>query len=114
MTMTNRSFPSKGKQRLPGPKCRPSRHQYVPQLEQLEARVVFAGLNSAELVASSLNPGTTDLVVNGSDGPDTIKFFPSDTTGGVSVSLKNADTGNKTVLLGTFHPTGMLLAYGND
>lgn len=91
-----------------------SLNRFIPHLERLESRDLFAGLNSAELLDSSLNPGTTDLVVHGSDGNDTIKFFPSDTIGGVTVTLKNADTGNKTVSLGTFHPTGLLIAYGHD
>lgn len=93
---------------------RQSLARYVPHLEELETRTLFAGFNSAELLPSNLDPSKFDLVVQGSDGNDTIKFFPSDTIGGVSVTLKNADTGNKTVLLGTFHPSGMLIAYGND
>ncbi len=59
--------------------------------------------NMAVLVQTS--PTTTALVVGGTAGNDTIVFSPAGNTGSISVSLNG-------VSLGTFHPTGNLMAHG--
>src|SRR5207244_1779258 len=50
-------------------------------------------------------PTKTALVVQGTLGNDTIVFTPGGNTGDISVKLNGAS-------LGTFHPTGRIIAYG--
>ncbi|HMC67265.1 MAG TPA: calcium-binding protein, partial [Gemmataceae bacterium] len=51
------------------------------------------------------DPTKTALVVQGTLGNDTIVFTPGGNTGDISVKLNGAS-------LGTFHPTGRIIAYG--
>ena len=52
-----------------------------------------------------LNPGTTALAVGGTTGNDAIAFTRVGNSGAVAVFLNGAS-------LGTFHPTGRLIAFG--
>ena len=49
------------------------------------------------------------LAVGGTLSGDTITITPADTLGNLSVTI---NTGNTTVALGNFHPTGHILVYG--
>jgi hypothetical protein len=74
----------------------------------------FIGSASSALALSVVNvavqtdpcdPNMTALVVGGTPGNDTIVFSPVGNAGDIAVSLNG-------VSLGTFHPTGRLIAYG--
>jgi len=65
---------------------------------------------TVNVVAAAVLPdpahlGTTDLVVGGTPGNDIILLLPSCTTGAVDVWINGAS-------VGTFQPTGRVLAYG--
>lgn len=57
------------------------------------------------LVNDTCHPGQTALIVGGTLGNDTIEFNPGSQAGDVTVKLNS-------VALGTFHPTGRIIAYG--
>ena len=57
------------------------------------------------LLSDPANPGTTALYVGGTSGNDTIIFSPSGNGGDITVSLNGMN-------LGTYHPTGRIVAYG--
>jgi Ca2+-binding RTX toxin-like protein len=72
---------------------------------------------SETVAAAALEPdpsiaGATALYVGGTAGNDVITFRPSNSTGGISVTIQNAATGGATVSLGRFAPTGHIIAYG--
>src|SRR5262249_33915227 len=66
--------------------------------------------SGSALQVDPCDPTKTALVVRGTPGNDDIRFIPGGTAGSVEVFLNN-------VSLGTFTPTGRLIAYagaGND
>jgi len=63
--------------------------------------------NQSLLLPDPASPGRTALFVGGTSGNDTIVFSPSGNTGDVTV-MRNG------VTLGTYHPTGRIVVYGND
>lgn len=64
---------------------------------QIEVKIIDLGPDHC-------NPGATALIVGGTLGDDHIVFSPGSTAGQVRVSLNSVD-------LGTFSPTGRLIAY---
>jgi Ca2+-binding RTX toxin-like protein len=52
------------------------------------------------------------LFVAGTSGNDTITFTPANASGAVKVTISNSTTKNKATTLGTFSPTGRIVAYG--
>ncbi|HMC64371.1 MAG TPA: hypothetical protein VKI65_05480, partial [Gemmataceae bacterium] len=60
---------------------------------------------SAILETDPCDPAKTALVVRGTAGNDTIVFSPGGNSGDITVKLNG-------VSLGTFHPTGRIIAYG--
>ncbi len=67
---------------------------------------------SAALESDPYAAGATALFVGGTSGADVITFSPADALGHVAATISNAGTKNKTVSLGTFAPTGHVIAYG--
>ncbi|MFN0052823.1 MAG: calcium-binding protein, partial [Planctomycetales bacterium] len=57
------------------------------------------------LLPDTCHPGQTALIVGGTLGNDSILFSPAGNSGDVTVKLNGAT-------LGTYHPTGRLVAYG--
>ena len=67
-------------------------------------------ISVVELQVNPCDPDTTDLVVGGTTGDDTISFAPVGNTGAVEVMLNG-------VSLGAYSPTGTIVAFaqaGND
>ena len=62
-------------------------------------------IRAVELQRDPNDPTLTDLVVGGTTGPDTILFVNGSTPGSVRVDLNGA-------ALGTFKPTGRIIAFG--
>ncbi|HUQ69182.1 MAG TPA: autotransporter-associated beta strand repeat-containing protein, partial [Planctomycetaceae bacterium] len=62
-------------------------------------------LGGAILQSSPVHPGQIDLVVGGTAGADSIDFLPGSTAGTVEVVMSG-------VSLGSFSPTGRLIAHG--
>src|SRR5207248_10076767 len=73
---------------------------------------IGATVSTAALEADPFTAGATALYVGGSAGSDAITFSPADATGRIKATLKNAATKNVTITLGTFAPTGHIIAYG--
>ncbi len=72
---------------------------------------VIESLVTAALEADPFTSGVTALYVGGTSGNDVITFAP--TAGGkVAASISNLSTGNRPKWLGTFSPTGHIVAYG--
>ncbi len=69
-------------------------------------------IQTAALEADSLVPGGTVLYVGGTSSNDTITFTPADASGGISVTINNSATKNKTTSLGTFSGVTRIVAYG--
>ncbi len=67
---------------------------------------------TAALEADPYIAGATALYVGGTSGNDTITFAPADASGDVRATINNSSTQSKTVSLGTFRPTGHIIAYG--
>ncbi|HEV2971778.1 MAG TPA: Ig-like domain repeat protein, partial [Pirellulales bacterium] len=67
---------------------------------------------TAALEADPYTAGATALYVGGTSGADVITFSPANAQGGVKATIKNAATRNTTLSLGTFTPTGHIIAYG--
>jgi CSLREA domain-containing protein len=65
--------------------------------------VVLTG--GAILEADPLSPSQTMLVVGGTEGNDNLSFTPGGSAGDVVVKLNQ-------IVLGTFHPTSRIVAYG--
>ena len=73
---------------------------------------VLESIVTAALEADPYTAGATALYVGGSTGADVITFSPANAQGAVKATIKNAATKNATVSLGTFAPTGHIIAYG--
>jgi Ca2+-binding RTX toxin-like protein len=72
---------------------------------------VVESIVAAALEADPFTAGATALFVGGTSGNDVITFTPA-AGGKVAASISNLSTGNKAKALGTFAPTGHLVAYG--
>ncbi len=62
-------------------------------------------ISDVELQADPCDTGATALVVGGTTGDDKIHFIPQGNAGAIKVTVNN-------VVLGTFTPTGSIIAYG--
>ena len=67
---------------------------------------------TAALEADPYTAGATALFVGGTSTADTIVFKPADAVGDVAATITNSTTKNKALALGTFAPTGHIIAYG--
>jgi Ca2+-binding RTX toxin-like protein len=72
---------------------------------------VIESLVTAALEADPFTSGATALYVGGTSSNDVITFAPA-AGGKVAASISNLSTGNVAKSLGTFAPTGHLVAYG--
>ena len=73
---------------------------------------VVESIVTAAIETDPYTAGATALFVGGTSGNDVITFKPADASGKVAVSITNVSTGNVAKSLGTFSPTGHLVAYG--
>ena len=73
---------------------------------------VVESIVTAAVETDPYTAGATALFVGGTSGNDVITFKPADASGKVAVSITNLSTGNVAKSLGTFSPTGHLVAYG--
>ena len=73
---------------------------------------VVESIVTAAIETDPYTAGATALFVGGTSGNDVITFKPADASGKVTVSITNVSTGNVAKSLGTFSPTGHLVAYG--
>lgn len=62
-------------------------------------------VTAVSLLPDPCDPNTTALFVGGTTADDTIVFHPNGNNGDITVSLNGTN-------LGTYHPTGRLVAYG--
>jgi Bacterial Ig-like domain (group 3)/RTX calcium-binding nonapeptide repeat (4 copies) len=84
----------------------------IGQILASAAGPLVESVMTAALEADPYTAGATALFVGGTSGADVITFSPANAAGGVNATIKNAATKNKTVSLGTFAPTGHIVAYG--
>jgi hypothetical protein len=73
---------------------------------------VIEAIVTAALEADPFTSGATALYVGGTSAADVITFTPADVNGKVAASISNLSTGNRAKSLGTFSPTGHIVAYG--